>query len=266
MSSSGNLLNSTIGRKRDLAPVGAYIRASCKQRAHDVTQSILFTILFAVVLPIGIWRYVKRTSRTGTLILPILFCPIRIATYIVRALMAQGDRSNGMIVAEMVLLTAASYFVIEPLITLSRLLLERSVPYYGPTVDENGRALGRKDRIGWLGTILDLALLASLVLAIYSGSITSKAFKNPDTARTVLRLRRVAHFMSMVSVVVGLLIVALGYYHFLKGFISPKSAYFLLLAGILNMIPCALKLAQAYLKPGANSITAFWVAQALPEL
>ncbi|EJD51326.1 hypothetical protein AURDEDRAFT_159730 [Auricularia subglabra TFB-10046 SS5] len=179
--SSRSLLNSTIGQKADFA------------------RSILFTVLYALLLPVGIWR-----------------------------------------------------------------LLDCSVPYDGPTVDSKGKKVKRNDRIGWLGTVLDLALLAAPIIAIYSGSITGKAFRDPETAHTVLQLRRGGSIIFVI--VVGLIILALGYYHFVKGVLNHRSAHLMLVAGLFAMVPCGYKLAQAYQTAGANTTTAFWLAQALPEL
>ncbi|KZV90057.1 hypothetical protein EXIGLDRAFT_838083 [Exidia glandulosa HHB12029] len=180
-------------------------------RKADFAPSIVFTIAFAVLLPIGIWRFVSRETRTRQLIQPTIFCLMRIATYIVRAVMANGQLSVGLVAAEMVLLGASALLVIEPLIKLSRKLLE-TVPYDGPVAhDERGRPLPRRDYVGIVGRLMDIGLLASVVISIYSATQTSSAFKNPDKANLIASLRQGSAIIFLV--IVSIVVIALGYYH-----------------------------------------------------
>ena len=65
-------------------------------------RSIVFTIMFAVLLPLAIFRLVVPSSRGAVLIRPTIFTVVRIATYIIRAVQADGNYSTGLFIAEQV--------------------------------------------------------------------------------------------------------------------------------------------------------------------
>lgn len=70
-------------------------------RVHrtDSSQSIVFIVAFALLIPVGIWRFAVKSTRTPVLIRPLIFCVLRVATYVVRAMMANGSYSIGIISA-----------------------------------------------------------------------------------------------------------------------------------------------------------------------
>lgn len=182
-------------------------------------------------------------------------------------------------VAEAVLVGSAGVLVIEPLIKLSRSLLE-TVPYSGSQkLDFLGRPARRRDYVGVIGGVLDTGLLISLVLAIYSATQTGDAYKSADKAHLVTELRRVSAIIycgaspparratadRAAAVIVAILIVALLYFH-MQHTLASRPTYYLLFVAILMMVTCAYRLASAYGNAGARTRAAFWLALALPEL
>ena len=62
----------------------------------DLAPSIVFTIAFALLLPVVIWRLVRPTTRSLVLIRPLIYILIRIVTFAIRADEANGDTSTGL--------------------------------------------------------------------------------------------------------------------------------------------------------------------------
>jgi hypothetical protein len=78
------------------------------------TRSIVFTIAYFLLLPVAIWRQAIPASRCWTLIRPIIFIALRIGTFIIRAVQANGNYQIGFFVAEQVRsLLASSVFGIQ---------------------------------------------------------------------------------------------------------------------------------------------------------
>lgn len=65
-------------------------------------SSILFFVAYAVLAPFVVLRLARKSSRTLVLVRPAVFLSIRLATYVVRAIQANGNESEGLFVAEQV--------------------------------------------------------------------------------------------------------------------------------------------------------------------
>ncbi|EJD51314.1 hypothetical protein AURDEDRAFT_159719 [Auricularia subglabra TFB-10046 SS5] len=228
----------------------------------DFAPSVIFIVAYACLLPLAIWRFVSPKTRSLLLIRPALLIVFRIATYIVRALEANGNYSVGVISTELVLLTVGAVFLIEPLISLTTKVLEAYVPYDGPMVRDRRGRMRRQDEVGWLARLLRVALIAVIGISIYAASNTSDAFKDPDAAKTVSNLRRVTAIILVV--VLGVVIVGIAYFQFLHP-LPMRTVYFIFTIALLLLVGSAYRLASASHDAGANNRVAFWLAQALTE-
>ena len=65
-------------------------------------SSIVFAAAYFVLLPIAIWRLAIPASRCLTLIRPAVFIALRIGTFIIRGIQANGNYQIGLFVAEQV--------------------------------------------------------------------------------------------------------------------------------------------------------------------
>lgn len=216
----------------------------------DLAPSIIFTIAFALVLAGGIWRYITREKlERRVLIEPLIFCVLRLASYSLRAANAEADgrASRGALVTEGILLGSAAYFVIAPLIVLSRRLLE------------SDEVASQHRYVYWTVIVLNVGLVASVVLTIISATHIGSS---DPTSGAGQRQGSAIIYVGIVSV----LVLALGYFHFLRQRLPRLATYFLLCTGFLLMIPSAFRLALVYDKPGTHSVAGFWLALALPEL
>lgn len=82
----------------------------CFRRTTSLTRpqllsnrSIIFLALYAVLIPLGVWRMVNRETRTTILIRPLIFIVARIATWIMRVMQAdQTEISTGLLTGEQV--------------------------------------------------------------------------------------------------------------------------------------------------------------------
>lgn len=228
----------------------------------DFAPSIVFIIAYACLLPLAIWRFVSPKTRSLLLIRPALLIVFRIATYIVRAIEANGNYSVGIISAELVLLTVGAVFLIEPLIALTTQVLEAYVPYDGPLVRDRKGRMRRQDEVGWLARGLKIALIAVIAISIYAATNTSDAFKDPDAAKTVSTLRKVTAIILIV--VLGVIIFGIAYFQYLHP-LPMRTVYYILAIALLLLVGSAYRLASATHAAGANNKVAFWLAQALTE-
>ncbi|KZV90913.1 hypothetical protein EXIGLDRAFT_837486 [Exidia glandulosa HHB12029] len=229
----------------------------------DLVPSIIFIIAFTVLAPLAAWRLISTASRSGVLIRPAIFSLIRIGTYVVRAIEANGNYSTGIVAAELVLLNAGTILLAEPLIELIKRLLETHIPYNGPVVSgRRGRKAGRQDEVGLLSRVLKVALLAMIAISIYSSTQVGDAFKDPDAAKTVVTTRKISAIILVA--VLAIAVLGLLYFHIQHRFPS-RALYFLLVISVLLEVTAAYRLASAAGNAGVRNHTAFWLASSLPE-
>ncbi|KZV84199.1 hypothetical protein EXIGLDRAFT_296984 [Exidia glandulosa HHB12029] len=216
----------------------------------DLAPSIVFIVAFALLAPLAAWRLISTASRSVVLIRPAVFVLIRIGTYIVRAIEANGNYSTGIIATELVLLSTGTILLAEPLVELIKRLLETHIPYDGPAVPDRKGRIQRKDEVGLLSRILKIALIAIIAVSIYSSTKVGDAFKDPDAAKTVALTRKIA----AIILVVVLAIAALGllYFH-MKHTLPSRALYFLLMIALLLEVTAAYRLASAAGDAGARN-------------
>jgi hypothetical protein len=75
-------------------------------------RSILFIILYALLVPLFVFRVARSASRSKVLIRPCIFVVVRILSFILRAYQANGHYSQGVSIAEQVLFLAG--FLVRP--------------------------------------------------------------------------------------------------------------------------------------------------------
>lgn len=68
-------------------------------RAH---RSIIFIVAFVLLIPLALWRIVRKSTRSTVLIRPCIVLVVRIATYAIRAVEANGNYAEGLFIAEQV--------------------------------------------------------------------------------------------------------------------------------------------------------------------
>ncbi|GAA99053.1 uncharacterized protein L969DRAFT_427502 [Mixia osmundae IAM 14324] len=93
----------------------ASLSGGIPNNAQDFAASIIFTVAFAVLIPICIFRLVVKETRTRILIRPLIFCLTQAVAYGMRAAIANGSTSTGIYEASEILLLAGFSAICEPI-------------------------------------------------------------------------------------------------------------------------------------------------------
>lgn len=65
-------------------------------------SSIIFLAAWALLTPLLVWRFAVRRTRIAVLIRPAVVIVIRIATFVIRALEANGNYATSLFITEQV--------------------------------------------------------------------------------------------------------------------------------------------------------------------
>ncbi|SGY16679.1 BQ5605_C012g06948 [Microbotryum silenes-dioicae] len=151
------------------APIGIALVGGIPTKSQDLPSSIIFAIAFAFLAPLAIYRFLQPSSRTTTLIRPAIFIVARIATYCIRAVIADGDYAIGLFTAELASPSLAINSELEryPLAPVESGMLEAHVTRHREPSIYNKDLMDRAVRL------LKLALLIALILGIVAGSSVS---------------------------------------------------------------------------------------------
>ncbi|GAA5831933.1 hypothetical protein JCM3766R1_000161 [Sporobolomyces carnicolor] len=238
----------------DAFPAGFVLTGGIPTKSQDLAASILFTIAYAVLVPLVLLRVCRKSSRTLVLIRPAIFISIRIATYIVRAIQANGDESEGLFITEQIFLLCGFLLLLEPFSTLVKFNL------YRDWIPE-----GKKDALSRLLLVVRLAIFAAIALGIYVGSSTSGAMTDPGLAETLRRCRWASAGIALAIVVVSLL---LAIYAQITGVADLRRTAYLATLGTCLLVPSVYKLVL-YEDPShpfsAAGKAVFYILFGLPE-
>ncbi|EIW68889.1 hypothetical protein TREMEDRAFT_31245 [Tremella mesenterica DSM 1558] len=223
----------------------------------DFAPSIVFLIAvnkYVLITPLFLYRIFRRQDRTLILIRPGIFLGCRYAMLIIRAILAKGHYSLGLLIAELVLVSIGFLFLIEPLISL----WERHVK---DSLGDN-----RPSWVVRLGRLLKIVLIVTIAISAASGALVNQAFKSADGVQKVKTLRETGYILSLV--VVGLAIFAIVYTH-LHFSLRTQQTGFLLIPACCLLIVAVYRVVQTYqTDPDAasRSTAAFYILQVLFEL
>ncbi len=232
-------------------------------KSQDFAASIIFAAVYFLFVPLVAWRLFAPATRSAILIRPAVFVLARCATFVIRAVQADGhNEDTGLYIGEQILLLCGFVLLCEPLMALAGFHITRHVP---PTAERGGHA----PRVM---TFLRLCILAALVLGIYAGtkmgSVIGSTSDDSGTLDTLKTCRDVNAILCLVvTVSVGLTVA---FWH-LSGHNLPARATLLLLAvSLLLTVSSAYKLfiyeKDPAVSPTSGSTKAgFYCLSALPE-
>ncbi|GAA5998287.1 hypothetical protein JCM5350_006053 [Sporobolomyces pararoseus] len=247
---SSNSSTSTEG-----LPTGFVLTGGIPLKNQDFAASILFIVAYALSVPLLVWRISRKSSRTLVLIRPAIFVGIRIATYVVRAIQADGNESEALFVTEQIFLLCGFLLLLEPFSTLVKFNLYR---HWVPK--------GKRHSFSRLLLLIRLAVFTAIGLGIYIGSNTQNARNDPGLESTISRCRWVGGGLALAVVVLSL---CLAVYAQIRGFSDLRRTAYLATLGTCLLIPSVYKLVL-YADPShpfsSSGKAVFYILFSLPEL
>ncbi|GAA6027802.1 hypothetical protein JCM8097_001725 [Rhodosporidiobolus ruineniae] len=236
-------------------------------KSQDLAASIVFTVAFALLIPFAIWRVARRETRTWYLFGPSFVLGMRIATYIIRAVMAVQDEGEGapvgLFIAEQILLLAGLIPLITPLVGLLRSHVRRHWIPVPPA--QAGKEQKHANRLAGEGRWLQLAVLVALVLGCVAGAKAGDAMTDVGAANELKRYRYASIGLSIFVLGTSAIVNCVAYVR--VDLPTFPTMYLNLMSGLI-LIPNIYKLVVALHPPsqlGAGTKTAFYLLSALPE-
>lgn len=168
----------------------------------DFAPSILFTVLYFLVLPLIIYRSIQYTVPWTLIFASVrlsLFAGIRIATFILRAIEAhqaqQGAQSPQIVpfVVEQIFLGIGFIVLATNLVSLVNAHMARTDVPRSPT------GLSAADRFHRVGRVMIVGLLVAVILGIVAGADYSSAISNPSVAQQSKTMRLVSSALTLVA-------------------------------------------------------------------
>ncbi|OCF32389.1 hypothetical protein I316_06059 [Kwoniella heveanensis BCC8398] len=222
--------------------------------SKDLAPSIIFLILYVLAAPVLVYRLIKKESRTLLLFRPSIFLVSRIGMLVIRAYMSKNKYSQGLLIAELVLVSVGFMFLIEPAVGLWKLQVDSD--------------MAKEDRPIWvrrLAMILKLAILAALCTALAGSGMISDALKNTDKLNTVKTLREASNVLSVAVVVVLVISTVLTHTRF---HLDTRGTIFILGISANLLIVAVYRVVQTFAtdpSAAARSLAAFWILQMVFE-
>ncbi|KAG8751050.1 hypothetical protein FRC12_012623 [Ceratobasidium sp. 428] len=183
-------------------PAGLSITGGVPTRSQDLAPSIIFVIAYACLIPLAGFRLAKKESRSTTLIRPAIFILVRLATYIMRAIQANGNYRQTLFIVEQVFLLGGFPIICEAILTLLEYHITRT-----HTSPKQGQITQRAIRI------LRLALLAALIIGIVAGTQYSSDLSNPSKLNSLRTLRNVNAGLCLAIVLGVIFVVLVAHFH-----------------------------------------------------
>ncbi|GAA5906706.1 hypothetical protein JCM8208_006361 [Rhodotorula glutinis] len=239
-------------------PAGSSLLGGLPLGNQDLAASIVFLALYALLAPLALWRLAVKETRHAILVRPIVVLVVRLATYSIRAAEVTGHGSEGLLIAEQVLLYLGLIPLASTLLALVHYHVDRAwVP--------SPSAPRRKTGLNRLLRLLDLALVVAVVLAIVLASEISGSMNDPGEMGQLKRYR-----YAVIGLTLGVTVLAavLALYETQREHLPRSPALFLLVAAGLIVIPSVYRLVTAISPPTPSSRdakAAFYLLSALPE-
>ncbi|GAA5949479.1 hypothetical protein JCM3765_002675 [Sporobolomyces pararoseus] len=247
-------MSSNSSTLTEALPSGFVLTGGIPLKNQDFAASILFTIAYALSVPLLAWRIGRKSSRTLVLIRPAVFVVIRIATYVVRAIQADGNESEGLFVTEQIFFLCGFLLLLEPFSTLVKFNLYR---HWIPE--------GKRHSLARFLLLIRLAIITAIILGIYIGSNTQDAITDPGLESTLARCRWTGGGLALGVVVLSLL---LALYAQIRGFSDLRRTCYLAALGTCLLIPSVYKLVL-YADPShpfsSTGKAVFYILFSLPE-
>ncbi|QRV89213.1 proteophosphoglycan protein [Ceratobasidium sp. AG-Ba] len=178
-------------------PSGLSITGGIPIKSQDLAPSIIFIVAYVILTPLAVFRIARKESRSTTLIRPTIFIVVRIATYIMRAIQANGNYAEALFIVEQVFLLAGFPIICEAILSLLESHITRT-----HTSSKQGQITQRVTRL------LRIALLVALIIGIVAGTQYSSALSDPSKLDTLRTLRNVNAGLCL-AIVVGVIVVVL---------------------------------------------------------
>ncbi|CAA7271445.1 unnamed protein product [Cyclocybe aegerita] len=223
-------------------------------QAQDLAPCIIFTIAYACLIPHATLRLANKASRSTLLIGPAIFIPVRIVTFILRAVQATGNDSLAVFIVIQIFLIAGFAIICDPIVALFEYHITRT--HANPN---EGLWTQRAIRI------LRLSLWATFILAIVSGARTSGAVSDPEKAEYLHKLRNVNGGMCLAIVLSIIFVTLIAHVH--KNLPNRATALLVFLAGCL-LVTASYRMSTIHhsFPPFAiKTKVAFYVLLVLPE-
>ncbi|KAG9103894.1 hypothetical protein FRC06_007141 [Ceratobasidium sp. 370] len=176
-------------------PTGLSITGGIPTKSQDLAASIIFIIAYACLIPLAVFRLAKKESRSTTLIRPAIFILVRLATYVMRAVQANGNYGQTLFIVEQVFLLAGFPIICEAILSLLEYHITRT-----HTSPKQGQVTQRVVRV------LRLALVAALVIGIVAGTQYSSDLSDPSKLNNLRTLRNVNAGLCL-GIVLGVIVV-----------------------------------------------------------
>ncbi|WVW80032.1 hypothetical protein I302_102005 [Kwoniella bestiolae CBS 10118] len=221
----------------------------------DLAPSIVFLVIYAFAIPLLLFRWFRRSDRTTLLIRPTIFLVCRIGMLVIRAYMSKNTYGEGLLIAELVLVSIGFLFLIEPVIGCWKLQIDSD--------------MSQEDRPRWvkrLATLLKLTLLAAIITAIVGSSMISQALGSDYYMSVVKSLRHASSVLSFCTVVIAALAAILTS---VKFSLDKRGTIFILSTAGCLIVVAVYRMVQNFTTDHdapVNSRVAFWVLQMVFEL
>jgi len=201
------------------APIGGTVLPD------DFAPSILFAILYAILVPLMLYRILGRRSRCIILIGSILFSVERVVIFSLRAVQARDDSrrfSNGLVTYQQISFGMGFIGIASDAVNISRCLLVNAT--YGPEKYFQSPAAATKGGLvppptadtpdypqtrswyRWIATFAGLAFWAAIVPEIIANTNYSQVFDSQTNADTTAKLRIVS---TAVAVALSCIVVCM---------------------------------------------------------
>ncbi|KAL7006481.1 hypothetical protein EMMF5_003902 [Cystobasidiomycetes sp. EMM_F5] len=228
-------------------------------KSQDLAASIIFAAAFAPLLPLAIWRLVKKESRLLVLIRPAVFIQLQIVGYAIRAALSVQDSSLtnqpslALFIVSQVFLLAGSVLICEPIPSLVVRMIGKKQNGVPHAYERQSRAL----------RLAQLALLAALVIGIVA-SIKVSPDDSQDTLNTIIQMR-IANAALIIGALGLTIIVALS---LIGARVLALNTGLLAVQAVLIIIFAAYRLHIALHNPdplAASTKIIFYVFNTLPQ-
>ncbi|KAL1410350.1 hypothetical protein Q8F55_004358 [Vanrija albida] len=219
--------------------------------SKDLAPSIVFSIIYCALLAAVTWRWAMPATRTRLLIRPTIFIVIRIASWVLRAVMSKTPYGTGELIAELVFISIGFLFIISPVIDMWRRHVLSEV--------------AKNERPQWLLRLTNLAQL-TLVAAIITATIGGSLVGTSVATTTITGLRKASYVLSLAVVVLALIGIMRTHRIF---HLQKRGTYFLIAISLFCMVCGVYRVVQIFTTdpkdPVRNYIT-FYILQGAMEV
>ncbi|ORX36501.1 hypothetical protein BD324DRAFT_629087 [Kockovaella imperatae] len=223
--------------------------------SRDLAPSIVFLLAYIATTPILVWRLWKKEYRTLCLIRPTLFLLARYVMLVLRAYMSKHSYGENELIAELVVVSTGTLFLVDPLTELWK----RNVT----------TAVAKDVAPKWVrrvSIILSLGVLAAIGTSVAAASQISGAMDGSSSLSTVLTLRKASAIVT-VAVIVCILIAAI-LTHMSFG-LAIRNTLFVVGCSLCLLVISTYRVVQTYSTNPDSAVhkpVVFWICQMVFEL